>query len=81
MLDHDRITGDSETLGGKPRVRGTRISVEFILERAASGASLTEIAGAYKLEEEDVKQAFLYAAEGMRHELLFTIKDKVGATA
>lgn len=34
-----RIVADPETVGGKPRLEGTRISVEFLLELMASGAS------------------------------------------
>ena len=39
----DLIVSDPEILGGKPCVRGTRISVEFILELLASGADRVEI--------------------------------------
>ena len=81
MIDHDRITGDPETMTGKAVVRGTRITVELILQSAAAGSSLNEIADEYKLEEEDVRQAFLYAADGLRHEMLFTFRDKAGAKA
>jgi uncharacterized protein (DUF433 family) len=35
----DRIGTDPGVLGGKPCVKRTRISVEFLLELAASGAS------------------------------------------
>ena len=34
-----RIVADPETLAGKPRLEGTRISVEFLLEVLAGGAS------------------------------------------
>src|SRR6266496_5680929 len=37
------IVSDSRVLGGKPRVRGTRLSVEFLLELAASVATRDEI--------------------------------------
>ena len=42
-----QIVSDPAILGGKPCVRGTRLSVEFILELFASGASETEIVAAY----------------------------------
>ena len=35
----DRITSNPAILGGKPIIRGTRISIEFILDLLASGAS------------------------------------------
>lgn len=57
----DRIVSDQEILGGKPIIRGTRISVEFILELVASGASMSDIVQAYSfLTEEDVRQAIAY---------------------
>ena len=45
-------------LGGKPCIKGTRISVEFILELIMSGASIADIVKAYPhLPEIGVKQA------------------------
>ena len=38
------IESSPEILGGKPCVKGTRISVEIILEWIASGATVEEIA-------------------------------------
>jgi len=38
-----RIVSDSAVLGGKPVVKGTRISVEFLLELFASGATRPDI--------------------------------------
>ena len=45
MLDH--IVSDPEILGGKPIVKGTRISVEMILEWVASGATRDDILKSY----------------------------------
>ena len=38
-----RIITDEEILSGKPIIKGTRISVEFILELLSSGMSVDEI--------------------------------------
>ena len=58
----DRITTQPGVLNGKPIIRGTRISVEFILELIASGGSLTEIVRNYPyLSDEDVRQAIQFA--------------------
>jgi uncharacterized protein (DUF433 family) len=38
-----RIVSDPVVLGGNPVVKGTRISVEFLLELFASGATRTEV--------------------------------------
>jgi uncharacterized protein (DUF433 family) len=39
----DRVVSNSSILAGKPRIKGTRISVEFILELVASEASREDI--------------------------------------
>lgn len=52
------IVADPEHLGGSPRVRGTRISVAFILESLAAGLSVADIVDAYpSLTEESVRGA------------------------
>jgi uncharacterized protein (DUF433 family) len=59
----DRITSDPAILGGKPIIRGTRISVEIVLEWIASGATRDDIIRKHPhLSVEDVEQALAYAA-------------------
>lgn len=56
-----RIVSDPTVLGGKPCVKGTRISVEFLLELFASGATHDDILRAYPhLEAEDITEALRY---------------------
>ena len=58
----DRIVSVPDVFGGKPIIRGTRISVEFILELIVSGGSATEIVRNYPLlKEDDVRQAIQFA--------------------
>jgi uncharacterized protein (DUF433 family) len=60
-------------LGGKPCIRGTRISVEFILELIASGGTAETIVAAYPmLTAEDVEQAVRIAAESLRNDFVLT---------
>jgi uncharacterized protein (DUF433 family) len=69
----DRITSDPAILGGKPIIRGTRISVELILEWIASGATRDDILRKHThLAREDVEQALAYAAAAVRNEVLVT---------
>jgi len=50
-------------MGGKPCIRGLRVTVSAILGLMASGRSGTEILRAYPyLEEDDLKEALSYAA-------------------
>jgi uncharacterized protein (DUF433 family) len=69
----DRIVSDPDILGGKPIVRGTRISVEFILELVASGGSVADIVRNYPfLTEPDVREAILFAAGSLRNDIYLT---------
>jgi uncharacterized protein (DUF433 family) len=66
-----RIVCNPDVLGGKPCIKGTRISVEFILELAASGASRDDILRAYPhLSAEDVEEAMRYAVHFLENDVL-----------
>jgi uncharacterized protein (DUF433 family) len=59
----DRVTINPAVMGGKPCVRGMRVTVGMITGLVASGVSFQEILDLYPyLEEEDIKAALTYAA-------------------
>ena len=59
----DRITFNPNVMGGKPCVRGMRVTVGMIVGLMASGYSTSEIIRLYPyLEEEDIRQSLAYAA-------------------
>lgn len=59
----DRITFDPEVMGGKPCVRGMRVTAGMIVGLVAAGRSRAEILALYPyLEDEDITQALTYAA-------------------
>ena len=63
------IVSDPQILGGKPCVRGTRLSVEFLLELAASGANHVQILAQYpQLTADSLAAAFRYAADVLKGE-------------
>ena len=63
MKDLDRITFDPEVMGGKPCIRGMRVTVGNIVGLLASGKSHERILEAYPyLEPEDITQALTYAS-------------------
>ncbi len=69
------IVTDPEVLGGKPCIRGTRISVEFVLELLASGATREQILDAYpQVTLEGLAAALDYAARSMRNEVVWDVK-------
>lgn len=58
-----RITHDPQVMGGRPCIRGMRVTVGTIVGLLASGHSVEEILEAYSyLEREDVAAALAYAA-------------------
>jgi len=59
----ERVTVDPKVMSGKPVIRGTRITVDLILELLVSGMTPEEIAEDYKISVEDIRAALLYAAK------------------
>lgn len=58
-----RITFDPNVMGGKPCIRGLRVTVGTIVGLVASGYSTADILKAYPyLEEKDIREALAYAA-------------------
>jgi len=53
------IVADSEHLGGKPRVAGTRISIAFLLESLAAGMTISDIVQSYPTLSEDAVRGVL----------------------
>ncbi|MGE0190472.1 MAG: DUF433 domain-containing protein [Planctomycetota bacterium] len=62
-MTFDRVTFDSDILGGRACIRGMRIPVSLIVSQIAHGATVDEVLKDYPdLEREDVEQALQYAA-------------------
>ena len=63
MKQLTRITLNPEVMGGKPCIRGLRVTVGTVVGLLAAGHSTAEILAAYPyLEEEDIREALAYAA-------------------
>lgn len=61
------IHSDPEILLGKPVVRGTRISVEFILEALSAGETVQDLLEDYpQLTESEIRAALAFAAATLR---------------
>ena len=66
----DRITANPKILGGKPIIRGSRISVEFILDLLASGVDEQEILEDYPhITKEDIQACLKYAANAFKNDI------------
>jgi len=80
MKWQDYITSDPQILAGKPIIKGTRLSVEFILNLLAEGWSVEQILENYpNLTSESLKAVFAFVAECIREDLIYDldIKKKV----
>lgn len=63
MTKIDRITHDPAVMGGKPCIRGLRVTVAMIVGLLAAGRGREEILKAYPyLEPQDIDQSLAYAA-------------------
>lgn len=72
MKWQDHITGDPKVLSGKPVIKGTRLSVEFILERLAMGWTEKDVLENYpRLTREDIQAIYAYAYECLKDGLLY----------
>jgi uncharacterized protein (DUF433 family) len=71
----ERIIVDPKILTGKPVVRGTRISVELVVDLLAAGWSHAQILTSYPhLSEEDIRACLAYAGELLREEKVYPLK-------
>jgi uncharacterized protein (DUF433 family) len=58
-----RVTIDPEVMGGKPCIRGMRVTVGMIVEALAAGRTTAELLSDYPyLEEQDIREALAFAA-------------------
>jgi len=65
----DRIVSDADTLFGRPRIKGTRIGVDFVLELLASGWNEAQILEDYPhLKAEDLQAVCLRATHDLKPE-------------
>ena len=63
MQNLSRITFDPQVMGGKPCIRGMRVTVGTIVGLVASGKTVDEVLADYSyLEREDILEALSYAA-------------------
>jgi uncharacterized protein (DUF433 family) len=71
----DYIHSDPEILSGKPVVKGTRLSVEFLLGLFANGWSEEQVLEGYpNLSRESLRAVFAFAAESARDERTFELR-------
>lgn len=70
----ERIIINPEILVGKPVIKGTRLSVEFVIDLLAQGWSEADILRNYPgLTQEDIKACLSYASTALQAEKVYPI--------
>lgn len=68
------IQADPNVLNGKPVIKGTRLSAEFIIGLLANGWTQTEILENYpQLTETHLRAIFAFVAESLREDTLYAL--------
>jgi|OpeIllAssembly_1097287.scaffolds.fasta_scaffold468025_2 uncharacterized protein (DUF433 family) len=68
---YDRITIDPEQMNGQPCLRGMRLTVRRVLEALSLYPDRKDLFSEFpELEEEDIRQALMFAAENMSDRLI-----------
>jgi len=63
---------------GKPVIRGTRITVELILEKLAAGETVEQILEAHpRLTREAIQAALAFAAEALKADVIYPVSKTV----
>jgi len=67
-----RIVVNPKIMLGKPVIKGTRLTVELIVEKVAYGETIEDLKRDYPfLTEDDIRAALLYAAKRLAHEEVY----------
>jgi uncharacterized protein (DUF433 family) len=70
----NRIEINPEIMLGKPVIKGTRLTVEIIVEKLAFGATFDDIICAYSfIKKEDIRAALIFAAKTVSKEEVYLI--------
>lgn len=70
----NRIEVAPDIMFGKPVIKGTRITVELVLEELGAGKSMNELLNSHPtLTQEGIWAAFQFAADAMRGERIYPI--------
>ncbi|MCP9290611.1 DUF433 domain-containing protein [Gracilimonas sediminicola] len=69
----DHIVSEPKVLFGKPRVKGTRISVELILDKLGNGVTKEELMESYpNLTEHQIQACISFAADKLKSEVAYS---------
>jgi len=70
------IESNTSIMMGKPVIKGTRITVESILERLAAGETVEQVLEAHpQLSREAIHAALKFAAEALRSDVVYPVSE------
>jgi uncharacterized protein (DUF433 family) len=70
----ERITVDAKVLAGKPIIKGTRISVEFVVDLLGRGWTVEQVLREYDhLSAEDIQACLAYAGDILKSERVYLL--------
>jgi uncharacterized protein (DUF433 family) len=71
------IQSDPSVMMGKPVIRGTRITVELILEKLAAGETIQQLLKEHpRLTEKAIRAALAFASEALKADVVYPIELK-----
>jgi uncharacterized protein (DUF433 family) len=70
------IESDPDVMMGKPVIKGTRLTVEHILEKLAYGETFEQIMNSHpQLTEESIKAAIAFALDVLRNDVVYPVPE------
>ena len=76
MKTNDLIEVDPQKMMGKPVIKGTRITVEIILEKLSNGETIKDILEAYpNLNKKKIMAALAFAADSLKGEKIYPLSE------
>lgn len=77
-VEREFIVSDPGVMAGKPTIRGTRITVESILEKLAAGETVEQIVEAHpRLSGDAIRAALAFAGEALRADVVYPLGDAI----
>lgn len=76
MHTSDRIEINSEICRGKPIIKGTRITIDFVLELLSQGWTYSAICEEYAIETSDILAVLDYTRNLIKDDQIFMIKSQ-----
>lgn len=74
----ERITQNPKIMAGKPVIRGTRLTVEYVLNLLAHGATVAEILEEYEgLTPDDIRACLLFASRSLQSTAFMPLTENV----